>query len=262
MPRKTGTTAIERLLKDERLRKTELGDCTYYAAVDVVALLSDSADPAVEWEELKHFEPSLLAKSQAIELPGSGEPQDVLPLAGVMRLIQSIDSPRAERLRAWIAAAAAERVKEEADPELAVQRMRQDYRDQGRTRQWIDQRLRSISARHEIVGEWYRRGASQNEQFRTLTNQLMQAAFGMDVNAYRQDRGIGKNLRDHLGALELSLLSLAETTAAALHRQRESTGMDELMRDVHEAGQIISQTRRQIMKATTPEPSLFEPAAF
>ena len=159
-------------------------------------------------------------------------------------------------------AAAAHRVEEEADPELAVQRMRQGYRAKGRTRQWIDQRLRSISARHEIVGEWYRRGVSENEQFRTLTNQLMQAAFGMDVNAYRQDRGIGKNLRDHLGALELSLLSLAETTAAALHRQRQSTGMDALLRDIKDAGQIVGQTRRQIMQATTPEPSFFEPVAM
>jgi hypothetical protein len=254
MHRKTGITAIQRLLSDEQVRKTQLGDCTHYAAVDVVARLSDSADPAAEWAELRHFEPSFQSQSVRIELPGSGEPQEVLPLAGVMRLIQAIDSPRAQRLQSWMAAAAAQRVEEEADPELAIQRMRQGYRAKGRTRQWIDQRLRSVSARHEVVGEWYRRGVSENDQFRSLTNELMQAAFGMDVSTYRQDRGIGKNLRDHLGALELSLLSLAETTAAALHRQRQSVGMDQLLRDVKDAGQIIDQTRRQIMQATIDPP--------
>jgi hypothetical protein len=264
MRRKTGTTTIQRLLGDERIRKTQLGECTFYAAADVVAALSDSGHSAEEWNELKHLEPVLRSRMVAIELAGSGEPVDVLPLSGVMRLIQAIDSPKAQRLSTWMAAVAAQRVEEDADPELAIQRMRQGYRARGRSREWIDQRLRAISARHELVSEWYRRGGHESEHFRTLTNRLMEAAFGMDVNTYRKERGIGRNLRDHLGGLELSLLSLAETTAATLHRQRQSVGMEQLLRDVDDAGRIVKQTRRAIVRATMEKPEvqmmLFEPA--
>lgn len=250
MRRKTGTTTIQKLLADEKIRKTKLGETTYYAAVDLVAALSQGGEAAEEWNELKHFDPALQSRAVAIELPGSGELEDVLPLSGVMRLIQAIDSPKALRLSTWMAAVAAQRVEEEADPELAIQRMRQEYRARGRSREWIDQRLRAISARHELVSEWYRRGGVKSEHFRTLTNRLMEAAFGMDVNTYRKDRGIGRNLRDHLGGLELSLLSLAETTAVTLHRQRQSAGMEQLLRDLEDAGRIVKQTRQAITKAS------------
>jgi hypothetical protein len=248
MRRKTGTTTIQHLLDDERIRKTLVGDRTYYAAIDVVALLSNSGDAVQEWEDIKHFEPSLQSRCVQIELASAEGPEDVLSLWGVMRLIQSIDSPKAERLRKWMAAVAAQHVEEKADPELAIQRMRQSYRAKGYSRQWIDQRLRAISARREVVREWHQRGIENSEQYRALTNKLTQATFGMDVNAYLQDKKAGGHLRDHLSDLELSLLSIAETTAAALHRQRQSQGIEQILRDVEDAGRIISQTRQEISR--------------
>jgi DNA-damage-inducible protein D len=254
MNRKIGATTIGHLLEDERVRKTQLGDRVYYAAADVVAVLADCADPRAEWDDLKEFEPALRRRSVLADLPGAGEAEEVLGLSGVMRLIQAIDSPRAERLRGWLAEVAAQHVREEVDPELAIQRMRQSYKTKGQPRRWIDQRLRSISARHELVSEWYKRGVRESEQFRALTNKLMQAVFGMDVNAYLQAKGLRRNLRDHLSDLELGLLSLAETTAAGLHRERHSQGIEALMRDVEEAGRIIGQTREQIAGAATASP--------
>jgi hypothetical protein len=252
MNRKIGTATIDHLLQYELIRKTQLDDKTLYAAADVVAALTDRADAQAEWEELKDFEPSLRVRCIRMELPGSEEPQDVLPLAGVMRLIQALDSPKAERLQAWIAEVAAQHVEEDADPELAIQHLRQSYEAKGQPRRWIDQRMRSISARHELVSEWYKRGIRKSDEFRTLTNKLMEVTFGMDVNAYRQAKGIVRNLRDHLSDLELSLLSLAETTAASLHRQRHSGGLDQLLHDVEDAGRIIGQTRLQIAEASAP----------
>lgn len=252
MFRKLGTTTIDHLLQDERIRRTQLGERMLYSATDLISVLADCADPQAEWDELKSFEPSLRARCVRVEIAGAVEPQELLPLAGVMRLIQAIDSPRAERLRAWVAEVAAQHVEEDADPELAIQRMRQTYYSKGHARRWIDQRLRSISARHELVSEWYKRGVKQSAEFSALTNKLMEAAFGQNVNAYRRSHGAGRNLRDHLGDMELSLLSLAETTAANLHRQRNSSGVEQLLRDVEDAGRIIGQARQQIVRAATP----------
>lgn len=245
---RTGTTTIQHLLENERIHSTQIEGQLYYSAADVVGVLSECMDGVAEWEELKQVEPAL--RSRCVTGEVGGEVQDLLSLGGVMRLIQVVDSPRADRLRGWIADVAAQHVQEEADPELGIQRLRQGYVGRGRTRRWIDQRLRAISARQEIVGEWYRRGITQSEQFRELTNKLMESTFGMNVQALRQSKGFTRNLRDHLTDLELALLSLAETTAAGLHRARNSEGVEQCLRDVADAGKIVSETRRRIEQAT------------
>lgn len=240
--------AIQRLLNDPRIRTVQIHNQTHFSAVDLVAVLTDSANPRADWDEIKAVEPPL--RSRCVQAELGGETQDVLNLTNVMRLIQAIDSTRAEQLRNWIAKAAARRVQEESDPELAIQRTRQTYSAQGRTRRWIDQRLRSISARQEVVGEWYNRGVKDPEQFRLLTNRVLEPVFGMNVSALRESKGYARDLRDHLTDLELSLLSLAETTAACLHRHRQSNGIKELLCDIQDAGSIVSQTRHQIVQAT------------
>jgi hypothetical protein len=145
--------------------------------------------------------------------------------------------------------------------ELAFLRNQRWYRRHGYSRRWVDQRLRSVSTRQELVGEWHRRGATTTDDFRVLTNGLMQAAFGMDVQAYRQYKGLlrpGDKLRDHLSDLELSLLALAETTAAALSRERNSKSMDALNADVRDAGRIVAQARHNIGRAMQVRPAMVE----
>ncbi len=249
---KTARNLIHHLLEDDRVRSQVIEGREVYSPVDLVALLADCADAHAEWDELKQAEPGLSRSCVLADL--GDEPQEMLDLRGVMRLILAIDSSKAEKLRNWMTDVAARHLEEEADPELAIGRLRHGYLAQGRMRSWIDQRLRSISARHEIVGEWYKRGIKDSEQFRLLTNALMESTFGMDVNAFRASKGYVRNLRDHLTDLELSLLSLAETTAASLHRQSNSTDMEILKRDVQDAGRIIAQTRHQIMEAVVQRP--------
>jgi hypothetical protein len=249
MTRKIGTTTIRHLIDDERVRKTEVEQQILYCAQDIVAVLTDCANPREEWEMLKDVQPALRSQCLLVEVPGEEGPRDVLSLAGVLRLVQAIDSPAAVRMSNWLAEVAAQHVEEEADPELAMARVRQGYRAKGRSRQWVDQRLRCVSARNEVIGEWYKRGVKEADQFSALTNRLMEAAFGMDVSTYRKHKGIGQNLRDHLDDLELSLISLAETTAASLHRNRASHGFDELLRDVRDAGFIVRQTREKLEEA-------------
>ena len=133
--------------------------------------------------------------------------------------------------------------------ERLILRARRHYEREGYSRLWIDQRMRSVSARHELTSEWYRRGARDAEQFRALTNELFIAAFGMDVEAYRRYKGLFRtreNLRDHMTDIELSLVSLAETTTVELHRRRRSSGFEAMLLDAKDAGKIIARTRRDI----------------
>jgi len=254
MTGKMGSKAVARLLQDERIRSLQIGDNLWYVATDVVAVMTDDLFAEAEWDEIKTAEVLLRNHHHCQQAEVEGQPRDLLDLAGVMLLILAIDSAKANRVRNWMVEVAAANLEEQDDPELAIQRLRQSYTAEGRTRRWIDQRLRSISARQEIVGEWYRRGVTESEQFRTLTNKLMESAFGMTVTSLRESKGQARNLRDHLTDLELSLLSLAESTAAMLHRQRDSQGVPQLQRDIEDAGQIVSDTRSRIGQMQSSEP--------
>jgi prophage antirepressor-like protein len=238
------SAALDQLLDDERVRKVELDAKTWFTAADVVAVLAETEHAAEFWEDLKHREPKLVRWVEPHHELG-----EIVDLEGIFRIVQSIDSPRAEKLKLWLADSARQRVEESQNPELTVIRTRRLYENRGYSRRWIDQRLRGVSTRHELTGEWYRRGARESDDFRTLTNELVKRSFGMDVEAYRRYKGLsrtGENLRDHMTDLELSLVTLAETVAVALHRSRNSDGTERLVADAHDAGEIVSQALREI----------------
>src|SRR4051812_27087814 len=240
------------LLQAPNVRRAERDGRTFYAAVDVIAALTDSAHAAAQWADIKRHESPLDLAAQGFRLPGDDGEEvvvEMLPLAGVTRLVQSLSSAKAERLKGWMAAVAAERVEEEANPELAVLRTRELYLRKGYSRRWIDSRVRSVSARHDLAGEWYRRGAKEGDHFRALTNELIKSAFGMEVEAYRNYKGLSgtrETLRDHMTDMELALTSLAEATAITLTRERNSGDFDALLKDVTDAGGIVGQTRQRI----------------
>ena len=235
---------IKAVLTDPRVRQVIHAAHTLFCAADLVAVLSEGGQPPDAWERIRENHPEV-AERIVMTAP-TGE---MLDLEGVFRLIQAMDGPRVQRLKNQIAAAARERFDETDDPELALLRTRHAYEQQGRSRQWIDQRMRSVSARHELTGEWYRRGVRDGDQFRALTNEMMAGAFGMDVESYRRYKGLfrtGQNLRDHMTDLELSLTALAETAAAELHRNRRSSGFEALLMDAKDSGRMIANARREI----------------
>ena len=248
---------IRMLLERDAIRRIEQDGQTYYAAADLVGALVESERPEEYWRDLKQREPKLSTICEQLEAVGpDGVPEvtDMVDLAGALRLIQSIPTPRAERIKQWLAQSAVQRLNEEENPELAVLRSRKLYQDQGYSKRWIDKRLRGVAARHELTGEWFKRGVSDSEEFRTLTNELFNGAFGMDVASYRRYKNLsrpGDNLRDHMSDLELILTMLGETAAAALHRDRSSQGFEELVKDVRDAGEIAARTRLEIEARST-----------
>ena len=245
---------IQSILDPQLVRQARLPNGpALYAAVDVLGLLLD-AKPEDAWRELKHCDPALARAAVQADFPailGRPEAQEGLELPDVFRVVQSIASPRADRLKRWLAESAAQHLAETQNPELLALRARKLYEKRGYSRRWVDKRLGGVTARHELTGEWYKRGATESEQFRELTNELMHGAFGMDVEGYRRYKGLtgaGENLRDHMSDLELVLTSLAETSAVALHQARDTHGFEPLRADAREAGRVVARTRKLIEK--------------
>jgi prophage antirepressor-like protein len=219
MNKKRSPIGVNTLLEGKEVRRLEREGKTFFVAVDAVAVLTGSARPAEYWEDLKRREPHLAKVVETAEVPGAegaSERLEVVDLTGLLRLLQSVPSPRAEKLKTWLARNAVERLEEAENPELAVMRTRRLYESRGYSRRWVDKRLRGVSARHELTGEWYKRGAKESDQFRALTNTLMAGGFGMDVEGYRRHKGLfktGENLRDHMSDLELALTALGRRPA-------------------------------------------------
>ena len=248
---------LKALFDGAQVRRVYHDARTLYAAVDVVAVLADTQDATQYWTDLKLREPSLADIVEQIDFPSAGgrpaEPAEALTMDGLLRLVQSIPSRKAERIKRWLARSARERLEEAENPELAALRTRKLYERKGYSPRWVDRRLRGASARHELTGEWFKRGATDGEQYRGLTNDMMRAAFGLDVEGMRSFKHLkrtGENLRDHMSDLELALTALAETVAVNLHRTRGSRGVDKLAADAKDAGEIAAETRLAIEART------------
>jgi hypothetical protein len=247
---------LRKLLAGHDVRRHHVGGRLLFAAVDIISALAETGDPEQYWFDLKQREPQLAnlvesAGSQAgATLPGEVE---WIPLEGVLRLVQSIPSPKAERIKQWLARSARQRLEEAENPELAVIRTRKLYESKGYSPRWVDKRLRAVSARHELTSEWFKRGASESDQYRALTNEMMRGAFGTDVEGLRRFKGLHptrENLRDHMSEIELALTSLAEAVAVNLHRTRDSHGAEQLAADAKDAGEIVAETRQAIESRT------------
>ena len=245
---------VESLFSGTDVRRSRLGDQWLYAAADVVKALSDQPDPAEHWKDLKAWNRHITGLVRHVKVPqsdGTWVELEMLNTEQVLRLVQSIDSSKAERVRLWLAETGRQHLEEAADPELAIKRTRTLYENKGYSRDWIQKRIRATGARHELTGQWYRRGAAESEQFRALTNELSRSAFGMDVEQYRRHKNLRtENLRDHMTDLELALMTLSETTAAILHKDRDSIGQEDLERDVRDAGEIAGLARQEIERRT------------
>src|SRR5688500_8251852 len=165
---------LARLTSSEQVRRVVREGKTWFAAPDAVKALVNTRRPAEAWQVLKQREPQLAQLAQPVEVPGAdgqpGETVEAVDMAGLLRLVQSLPSAKAEKIKNWLARAAVERLEEEKHPELAVLRTRKLYESRGYSRRWVDKRLRGVSARHELTGEWYKRGATESDQFRALTN--------------------------------------------------------------------------------------------
>lgn len=231
----------------------------YFSVVDVVAVLTDSADYKTArnyWKVLKHRlseEGSEVVtncnqlKMQAAD--GKYYKTDVLNTKGVLRLVQSIPSPKAEPFKIWLAQVGAERLDEIADPEKAFLRGADFYRAKGYSEEWINQRLQTIRARKKLTDEWRARGIETDLEYAILTSEMTKAWSGKTVRQYKELKGLKKeSLRDNMTDIELALNMLAEVTTTAFSQQERPETFDESKKIARDGGKVARGARREIEK--------------
>ena len=226
----------------------------YFAVVDIVQVLTESADYQTARKYWKVLKGRLLKEGNEtvtncyqLKLPaadGKKRLTDVADLEQTFRLIQSIPSKKAEPVKKWLAEVGAQRIDQMIDPELTFQMAVEDYRRQGYSDRWINERMRSIEMRKELTDEWHRSGIHEPRDFAILTNVLTKAWSGMTTGEYKRHKGLTKeNLRDNMTNVELALNTLAEVATTEIARQRQTKGMKE-SRDAAQAGGRIAKNTR------------------
>ena len=232
----------------------------YFSVVDVCYALaeSESNDPGAYWRKLKQrlkAEGSeVVTKCHDLKLPASDGKfykTDTLSTKNILRLIQSIPSPKAEPFKMWLAQLGNERLEEYADPEKAILRGADYYRSKGYSEGWIKQRLQAIEMRKELTDEWKKRGIEKDSEFAILTNELTKAWSGLTVREYKELKGLKKeNLRDNMTNLELVLNMLAEVSTTAISKVKEPETLGENIEVANEGGSVAKNARTDIESRT------------
>lgn len=223
----------------------------YFSVTDIVQVLTDSVNPRDYIKKMLRRDPELKSKWGTICPPvemlapdGKRRKTQDADLEGIFRIIQAIPSKKAEPVKQWLAELGSMRVDQMIDPELTFQMAVEDYRRQGYSDRWINERMRSIEMRKELTDEWHRSGIHEPRDFAILTNVLTKAWSGMTTGEYKRYKGLTKqNLRDNMTNVELALNTLAEVATTEIARQRQTQGMSESRQAAQAGGQIAKNTR-------------------
>jgi hypothetical protein len=226
----------------------------YFSIVDVVGVLSESENPQIYWRVLKK---RLLGEGNetvtncnALKMPaadGKMRLTDVADTEQLFRLIQSVPSPKAEPFKMWLAKVGSERIDEIEDPEKGIYRLMETYLRKGYSKEWINQRLKSIEVRKELTDEWENRGVEKGQEFAILTDDITQAWSGFSTKQYKQFKNLKKeNLRDHMSNLELVLNMLAEATTTEISKEKKPVGFENNRKIARQGGTIAGNTRKAI----------------
>ena len=256
------------LFADKRIRTAwdEEREDWYFSIVDVVAVLTNQSDQRSAsnyWAKLKQRlkeegADQLLTNCQQLKLksPKDGKryKTDVADTEQLLRIIQSIPSPKAEPFKRWLAEVGKERIEETIDPELTIDRALETYLKKGYTREWINQRLQAIQVRKELTDEWDARGVQKGIEYAILTDEISHAWSGMSTRQYKNLKGLKKeNLRDNMTTLELVLNMLAEATTTEISKQKLPETLSENI-DVARAGGKVAGDARKAIEAQTGVP--------
>lgn len=230
----------------------------YFSVIDVIEALTGTDRPRKYWNDLKtklKKEGSELSENigqlKMMSPDGKFYQTDVADTAQILRLIQSIPSPKAEPFKQWLAQVGYEKIEETEDPELSFDRAMETYLAKGYSKAWINQRLKSIEVRKELTDEWEKRGVQRGMDFAILTDIITKAWSGKSVKQYKKHKDLKKeNLRDHMTNLELVLNMLAEATTAEISKEKKPKTLDENKVIAKQGGTIAGNTRKEIEAKT------------
>lgn len=253
------------LFEDRKIRTAwdEEKEEWYFSVQDVVAVLSESTDPKQYIKKMRTRDPQLSANwgtictlVQMLAADGKQRKVQAANTEGILRIIQSIPSPKAEPFKRWLAQVGRERIEETIDPEQAIDRALETYQKKGYDADWIHQRILSIRVRNELTAEWQARGVEQGREYAILTDEITKAWSGMTTRQYKNLKGLKKeNLRDNMSTLEIVLNMLAETTTTELSKAHQPEGFEESRIVARRGGKVAGDARRAI-EADTGRPAV------
>ena len=233
----------------------------YFSVYDVVEVLTDSKDVKQYIKKMRSRDAELSSKWGTIctlvemtALDGKKRKIQAADTKGVLRIIQSIPSPKSEPFKIWLAQVGTERIEETIDPELSIDRALETYLKKGYTKEWINQRLQAIQVRKELTDEWDNRGVKKGIEYAILTDEITKAWSGMSIRNYKKLKGLTKeNLRDNMSTLEIVLNMLAEATTTEFSKEMEPKTFEESRQIARQGGNVAGNARKNI-EAITDRP--------
>lgn len=248
-----------KLFQDKKIRSVwnEEEEQWYFSVIDVVEVLTDSPTPRQYWRKMKDRD---LKEYESypfwvqLKLPSSDGKKyatDCANVKGLLRIIQSIPSPKAEPFKQWLAQVGYERMLEIENPELAQERMKELYEQKGYPKDWIDKRLRGIAIRQNLTDEWKRRGITEEQDYAILTAEISKATFGMTPSEYKEFKGLTKknqNLRDHMDDLELIFTMLGERVTTEISQKENPESFLESKAIAKRGGNVAGKAREATEK--------------
>ena len=246
------------LFQDKKVRRAwnESNQKWYFSIVDVIEILTDSPNPRKYWSVLKtrlkkdtSELTTICSQLKMQSADGKFYNTDVANTEGLLRIIQSIPSPKAEPFKRWLAKVGYERLEEIENPELATKRMREIYKQKGYSDEWIEKRARGIAVRDELTEEWKKRGVKEHLEYGILTAEISKATFGMTPSEYKNFKALDKpkdNLRDHMTDLELIFTMLGEASTTEIAKKKDAKGFPENKRAATEGGTVAGNARKEL----------------
>ena len=248
------------LFEDKRIRTAwdEAKEEWFFSIVDVIAVLTDSKDPAAYWRKLKQRMreegSETVTNCHGLKMTaadGKKRLTDVADTEQLLRIIQSVPSPKAEPFKMWLAQVGRERIEETIDPELTIERALETYLRKGYSREWVNQRLQARQVRKEVTDEWDARGVQRGIEYAILTDEISRAWSGMTTRQYKRLKGLKKeNLRDNMTTLELVLNMLAEATTTEISKQKEPETFAENVEIARAGGKVAGDARKAVETQT------------
>jgi len=237
------------------IRRTWFNDEWWFAAADIIEVLTDSKDPNGYLKDMRRRDEGFnegwgqIATPLLIETKGGKQRVNCVSTKGAFRLIQSIPSKKAEPFKQWLAQVGYDRVQEIENPELAQKRMKEIYKAKGYSDDWIEKRVRGIAIRDELTDEWKNRGVSEEKDFAILTAEISKATFGITPSEYKKFKGLKKeNLRDHMNDLELIFNMLGERVSTEITREEDKQGFIEVEDAAKRGGRVAGNARKDTEK--------------
>ena len=248
-----------KLFQDKKIRSiwNDEEEQWYFVVEDVVAALTDSADPKQYVKRMKQRDSELakgwvqIVPTLVVQTPGGKQRMNCANVKGLFRIIQSIPSPKAEPFKLWLSQVGYERLLEIENPELAQERMKELYEKKGYPKDWIDKRLRGMAIRQNLTDEWKRRGITQEQDYAILTAEISKATFGMTPSEYKEFKGLTKknqNLRDHMDDLELIFTMLGERVTTEISQKEDPETFEESRQIAKRGGNVAGVARKETEK--------------